>query len=284
MSRKQHVNSQNHLEYQGPDSWHCACFVVAARYITKMEEMVMNGLKKTVLGVAAALVVGLGVVIPQAQADFMIRVTDITAGTPSDVVTDNMLGDINGSLGLINSTFNTTNFQIVTTIGTSKPLGGNSDYLARMDLLNVNVTSSTGGGALLIEITDTDFSLHSPTGFGSFAGSIGGTLGLSANNTLNVDYYYDPNNAEFGIGGTVLNSALFSGPGGFNHDLGPIAVNGVSGQFSLTQAVMITMNANDIISYDSDLMVQTPEPTSFLLFGSGLLGLGYLGRRKHQKV
>ena len=244
----------------------------------------MNGLKKTVLGVAAALVVGLGVVIPQAQADFMIRVTDITAGTPSDVVTDNMLGDINGSLGLINSTFNTTNFQIVTTIGTSKPLGGNSDYLARMDLLNVNVTSSTGGGALLIEITDTDFSLHSPTGFGSFAGSIGGTLGLSANNTLNVDYYYDPNNAEFGIGGTVLNSALFSGPGGFNHDLGPISVNGVSGQFSLTQAVMITMNANDIISYDSDLMVQTPEPTSFLLFGSGLLGLGYLARRKHQKV
>lgn len=243
----------------------------------------MNVLKKTVIGAAVAGAIGLGVVIPQAQADFMIRVTDITAGTPSEVVTDNMVGDMSGTLGFLGTSFTTTNFSMVTTMGASKPLGGNSNYLARMDLLNMNVTSLGGGGTLLVEITDTDFSLNSSTGFGSFAASIGGTLGLSDSNTLNASYYYDPTNTEFGTGGTTFNTA-FAGPGSFSQDLGPVAVDGVNGPFSLTQAIMISMNAGDIISYDSDLMVQTPEPTSFLLFGSGLVALGYLARRKQQKA
>ncbi len=237
-------------------------------------------MKKTVLSALAVMVLGVGSAIPQAHADFMIRVTDQATQT----VTDNMLGDLSDIDGFINTQFTTANFDLVATFGTSKPLGGNSDSLARIDLTSINVTSNTGG-TLIVEITDTDFSLSGPTGNGSFSGSIGGTLGINENNNLSVNYYYDPTNAAFGTGGSMLSSNLFSGAGSFGQDLGPLMVTGVDGPFSLTQVVTINMNENDLLSYDSDLMVQqTPEPTSFLLFGSGLAGLGYMARRKHKKA
>jgi len=228
----------------------------------------------TVSALSAVLWVG------TSHAGFVLKVQDVTNGITTTVA-DNGAGDVTAIAGLINATVVTPNASIVTSIGTSKPLGGNSNTVALMDLLNVDISSNSAID-LVISLTDTDFDLNGigGLGFGFLGASIGGTLGSNPLNSLQVDYFFNTSNVEFDtVGATSISSATWNGPGAFSEDVARTLVNPVNNPFSLTQIATIHVEANQIISYDSELTV-VPEPSVLLLMGLGLIGLTATNRRR----
>ncbi len=221
------------------------------------------------------------------HAAFILKVEDVTSGVTT-FVTDNDVGDsplTNTITGLINSTIFTPNASIVTSIGTSKPLGGNSNTVALMDLLNLDITSNNALD-LVISLTDTDFDLNGVggLGFGLFGASIGGTLGSNSLNSLQVDYYFNTSNLEFDtVGATSISTNTWNGPGAFSENVAKALVSPVNASFSLTQVATIHVEANQMISYDSEVSV-VPEPSVLFLMGLGLIGLTVANRRKVQYV
>ncbi len=214
------------------------------------------------------------------HAGFVLKVQDVTNGITT-TVGDNGPGDVSAIAGLINATVVTPSASIVTSIGTSKPLGGNSSTLALMDLLNVGITSNSAID-LVISLTDTDFNLNGigGLGIGNLGASIGGTLGSNPLNSLQVDYFFNTSNVEFDtVGATSVSSTTWNGPGAFGENVGSTQVSPVNAPFSLTQIATIHIEANQIISYDSELTV-VPEPSVLLLMGLGLIGLTVVNRRK----
>lgn len=233
----------------------------------------------TVSALSAVLWVG------TSHAAFILKVEDVTNGVTT-FVTDNGAGDSTNTItGLINSTIVTPNASIVASMGTSKPLGGNSNTVALMDLLNLDITSSSALD-LVISLTDTDFDLNGigGLGFGFFGASIGGTLGFSPLNSLQVDYYFNTSNVEFDtVGATSISTATWNGPGAFSENIARTLVSPVNAPFSLTQIATIHVEAGQTISYDSEVTV-VPEPSVLFLMGLGLIGLTVANRRKVQYV
>ena len=214
------------------------------------------------------------------HAAFILKVEDVTNGITT-TVTDNGAGDVSAIAGLINATVVTPNASIVTSIGTSKPLGGNSSTVALMDLLNVDISSNSAID-LVISLTDTDFDLNGIGGLGQgFLGaSIGGTLGSNALNSLQVDYFFNTSNVAFDtVGATSIATNTWNGPGAFSENVAKALVSPVNDPFSLTQIATIHIEANQIISYDSELTV-VPVPGVLFLLGLGMAGLMVVRRRK----
>jgi hypothetical protein len=184
-------------------------------------------------------------------------VYDLAAGTAGQIV-------VSGSLGVWNINVST---------GLTKPVTGNATN-PKMDLNTTNV--STAAGTLTIKFTDDGFG-PIPNGT-TFADSIGGTT----NGTVTATELYDANNGTKGFfsGTQIAILGPFSGPS-FS---GNTTSSGVAGTapFSLTQVVTITHTTAGLTSLDYSKSV-VPEPSAFLLMGSGLAGLGYLRLRRRQK-
>ena len=216
------------------------------------------------------------------HAAFILKVEDVTNGVTT-FVTDNGSGDSVAITGLINSTIVTPSASIVTSIGTSKPLGSNSNTVALMDLLNLDITANSSID-LVISLTDTDFDLNGLGGIGFLGASIGGTLGFSPLNSLEVDYFFNTSNVAFDtVGATSISTATWNGPGAFSENVARVLVSPVNAPFSLTQIATIHVEAGQVISYDSEVTV-IPEPSVLFLIGLGLIGLTVANRRKVQYV
>ena len=157
-------------------------------------------------------------------------------------------------------------WNINVTTGLTKPASG-SVMNPSMDLNTIN--NSTGAGTITIKFTDTGFG---PFAGGGFLDHIGGTTV----GTVSASELYDGNNQPF-AGTTIATLGPFATPA-FSQTVSSLGVAGTF-PFSLTQVVVISHGGVGTTSLDY-MKTPVPEPASLLLLGSGLIGFGYLRRRR----
>jgi hypothetical protein len=209
------------------------------------------------------------------HAAFVLTIDDLSTTGMDAIISDGQgIGFTTGS-GLVTTvadagiedgaiTFNggVGNFTVNVVTGISDPLIGPG----RLDLNSVNVSGGTG--ELLISLTDTDYTGPVP----AYRMDAGGTTDGVA--TITGDYVAD--NIEFGAGTQI----------------GAIAAGGIPFDYSITRQVpssptyslvidarIFHRGAGEITSFDA-VLTPIPIPAAVWLFGSGLLGMVGIARRK----
>ena len=171
----------------------------------------------------------------------------------------------NDGFVLLNTALGAWNFNVVT--GLANPAIG-TPQIYGMHLNSIN--AGGGMGTLTIMITDTNMSKFDAT----FVTSLGGTTG----GTSSFATYLSTSNTEFGLDTLLASSGPYSGA--FS-DTQSGYINGLTTPYSMTLVGYITHDqAWDISSFDYEAKV--PEPMTLALFGAGLIGMGFVSRRKLQ--
>ena len=237
----------------------------------------MKQKSKNIKKIMTIMALAIGAVIlslaPEAYAA-KLRIDD--GINPVITIDDNGAGDAVGVLGAISTSITTPEINIIVSTGVTKPLIG-SETAPDMHLDGL-LTTPFGPGAVTIEFTDTGFvSTSALTGFLS---SIGGFAATGADITFAT--YYDDNNLEFEKTNLISDLGMFS-DGAFSSSASSNNVPGGS-PFSLTLVASISQKAGSASSFNADL-VHTPEPSTFIMLGMGVLGMiGYRKRKSAVKV
>jgi hypothetical protein len=140
-------------------------------------------------------------------------------------------------------------FFINITSGATKPTLGTATS-PQMQMSSFLV--SNGTGTLTLSMTETGFS-----GDGSLMNFITSLGGLT-DGTVTLYAYIDSSNTAFGTG-----------------------TLGITGPYSITLVATVTMSAWQSTAFNAALKV--PEPSSALLFGVGLVGLGVIRRKRRRE-
>lgn len=218
---------------------------------------------------AIGLTLGLGIAT-SAHAIPQLRL-ESSAGGDVTIADGDATGpeiDLNSEAGVILFSGGIAGWTMNITSGFSKPFLGSS-LAPWLDLASANFTSH-GGGTLNIWLTDTDFGPHSDAAH--VMAAIGGTT--SGNVTFKT--YYDDNNAAFGTTHELTSMSFAPEYQAFSGALGAELVS--AKPYSLTMLVTLVHEGFEISSFDATTKV--PEPSSLLLLGAGLLGLGGAVRRR----
>lgn len=193
-----------------------------------------------------------------ANAAFIMTIDDLSTGGVDQTITDtdnDGFITFNGAVGT---------FTVNVTTGISVP------FVSGPQLLDLNSIDVSGGaGDLEIRLTDTDYTGSPP----AFEALFGGTAAPGGD--IDFELYYDDANAEFGATSLIFsdtnNQNAFSGSGSTSAT--------VTDPFSLTIVANITHVKGGVSSFDAEIRA-VPLPTAVWLFGSGLLGLVVISRRK----
>lgn len=254
----------------------------------------MNWVKRIYTGIAAVTgLIALGA--PQnANATLILQIDDAGfAGSADIIVIDNAgagtvdaltglvstFGDVDPTTGVVQFGGGIDVFSVPAVVGTSKPLIGGADD----NILNLfGLMISSGAGTLDIRLTDTGFSfLPGPATESSMTSSIGG----SSMGTVEASQFVDGSNAAFGTGGeTLAHSPLGlgspQGVAGFSETLSQKI--GRDALFSISEFVTVTHTAGgQFTSFDIESRVtNAPEPGTLAVLGIGLMGLGFMRRRR----
>lgn len=214
---------------------------------------------KKFLSILMIVTVGIFLVAGSASALSM----RLTQGSNIATITDSDLDGFISFMGPVGV------FNINLSGGLSKPAIGNPPFSIDMDLSSLN--SSTGAGTLLVELSDTGFTLNDQNGAFYFTSSIGGVT----SGTIDFNTYIDYNNNLFNQANLVTNQAF--GPGAFGASVtGSVASD--PNLFSLTQAVQITHTGLGVSSFNATVSV--PDVGIMWLLGTAFVMLGFLGRKK----
>jgi len=148
-----------------------------------------------------------------------------------------------------------------------------------LSLMNTNA-SGTATAHLLIG--DTGF--RAPTGSVSLLSHIGGSVAVGDPlNTMSFFSSVDQGNGQNVSPGTFNTAAVtpnISAAGSYDAS-NSAAIPLVSGPYSMTENLTITLSAGSIMNYSSSTTLSpVPEPVSLLLVGTSLIGLGVSLRRK----
>lgn len=240
-------------------------------------------MKKTLLSIIAIAAVGTVIVAGSALADPVLILDDPSYGGSFDVIVgDGLLAgsntynyittadDDNGVTGAVTYIGSVgDNWVVNVSTGLTKPVLG-SAYNPVMDLASVN--TSLDAGVLNIYFTDTDFlDMYIPGFQVEFGGTTDGTSQLTS--------YSDDWNWENYPQAYLTDSGIL-GPGAFaSTEVASANIN--DSPYSLSMKWQIVHDGSGVTSGDAKLSA-VPEPTTMLLFGTGLLGLAGVARRRRK--
>jgi hypothetical protein len=158
-----------------------------------------NWRAKFVIGLLAAALVGW---VSAAHAMPTFQISD---GTTTVTVTDNLAGDSDPTAGVILYVGPFPGLLVTINVGASKPV---YPIPGAIDLNSIQVTSTAAGiQDFTLMFSDTDFTF--PAGSTHLIMMLGGTLTAPAGSTITFDGYEDNTNTLFGTGGLHVGPAVF---------------------------------------------------------------------------
>ena len=229
---------------------------------------------------ALAAGLGLGILsVSAAQAAFVMTIDDTSTAGVDVIVSDGLGVGATTDSGLVTTVsdggiapdglifFNggVGSFNVNVVTGVSDPVIGPG----QMDLNSINVTG--GAGNLVIGLTDTGYTGAVP----SYTANYGGTTSAS----VDLNFIHDAGNSEFG--GSSFYDPAADSAGAFSGSSSSAVAAGSPYSLTIFAALNHTA-AGQITSFDAHLVPVTavPVPTAVWLFGSGLLGLAGIARRR----